>query len=60
MTGRIPLKEIRPCIFCMDENSHARAYPVAGNPTDLYCPTCHSVFDVTEYDDDDMSCFRAM
>lgn len=59
MNDRIQVKDIRPCIFCMDDNPHARAYPVAGNPMDLYCPTCHSIFDVTEYDNDGVS-FRAM
>lgn len=41
----------RPCIFCYEENSHARAYPVPGDDKLLYCPTCKLMFDVTEYDD---------
>ena len=37
-----------PCIFCAEENSHARAYPVAGEDCLLYCPTCKMMFDISE------------
>lgn len=60
MSDSIPAKQIRPCIFCMDENSHARAYPVAGDPDNLYCPTCHMIFDKSEYETHGDACFRAM
>lgn len=60
MSDSIPAKHIRPCIFCMDENSHARAYPVAGDPDNLYCPTCHMTFDKSEYETHGDACFRAM
>lgn len=39
---------IYPCVFCMDDNSHARAYPVSGEPGLLYCPTCRMMFDQSE------------
>lgn len=37
----------------MDDNSHARAYPVAWDPSSLYCPTCHMTFDKSELTDND-------
>lgn len=39
---------IYPCIFCTEENSHARAYSVFGDDSTLYCPTCHMTFDKSE------------
>lgn len=60
MTDSIPAKDIKPCIFCMEENSHARAYPVAGDPRSLYCPTCHMTYDITEYDGIERPSFRTM